>query len=307
MKKTVLTFLTLLTISTSVIAQVNIPDANFKTYLVSNSLINTNGDTEIQVSEATIFTGEIDCTSLGVADLTGISEFTNLIELKCGNNDLTALDLSNNTALTKLSCSLNSLTTLDLSNNPALIQLWSNGNDLTVLDLSNNPDLIYLGCQGNDLTALNLSNNTALTLLFCHNNDLTNLNVANGNNTIVSVFNATGNPNLTCIQVDNIAWSTTNWTINIDATASFSTNCSLAINNLIFKNISIYPNPTTGVVNFNFVEQIETITVYNLLGTKVNYFTNTNSINMATLPNGVYMLTVMTVSGKIITKKVIKK
>ena len=41
---------------------VNIPDANFKAYLVGNSLINTNGDNEIQVSEATIFNGTIDCS-----------------------------------------------------------------------------------------------------------------------------------------------------------------------------------------------------------------------------------------------------
>ena len=32
---------------------VNIPDANFKSYLVGNTSINTNGDSEIQVSEAT--------------------------------------------------------------------------------------------------------------------------------------------------------------------------------------------------------------------------------------------------------------
>jgi hypothetical protein len=38
---------------------VNIPDANFKAYLVGNTAINTNGDTEIQVSEATAFTGAI--------------------------------------------------------------------------------------------------------------------------------------------------------------------------------------------------------------------------------------------------------
>ena len=31
---------------------VNIPDANFKAYLVGNTAINTNGDSEIQVSEA---------------------------------------------------------------------------------------------------------------------------------------------------------------------------------------------------------------------------------------------------------------
>ena len=36
---------------------VNIPDANFKAYLVGNILINTNEDTEIQVSEANSFNG----------------------------------------------------------------------------------------------------------------------------------------------------------------------------------------------------------------------------------------------------------
>ena len=40
---------------------VYIPDANFKAYLVGNSDINTNGDTEIQLSEASAFTGTIDC------------------------------------------------------------------------------------------------------------------------------------------------------------------------------------------------------------------------------------------------------
>ena len=36
---------------------VNIPDANFKAVLVGNPGINTNGDGEIQVSEAAAFTG----------------------------------------------------------------------------------------------------------------------------------------------------------------------------------------------------------------------------------------------------------
>ena len=40
---------------------VNIPDANFKAYLVGNSAVNTNGDSEIQVSEAAAFLGSINC------------------------------------------------------------------------------------------------------------------------------------------------------------------------------------------------------------------------------------------------------
>jgi len=52
---------------------VNIPDTNFKAWLVGNNLINTNGDTEIQVSEATAFSGTINCSNMNISDLTGIS------------------------------------------------------------------------------------------------------------------------------------------------------------------------------------------------------------------------------------------
>ena len=51
---------------------INIPDTNFKNYLVGNASINTNGDTEIQCTEATAFTGTINVTSSGISNLTGI-------------------------------------------------------------------------------------------------------------------------------------------------------------------------------------------------------------------------------------------
>jgi hypothetical protein len=51
---------------------VYIPDANFKAYLVGDTSINTNGDTEIQDSEATAFSGTIECQSMNISDLTGI-------------------------------------------------------------------------------------------------------------------------------------------------------------------------------------------------------------------------------------------
>ena len=49
---------------------VNIPDANFKAYLVGNTAINTNGDTEIQVSEAAAFNGTIWCPQMFISNLT---------------------------------------------------------------------------------------------------------------------------------------------------------------------------------------------------------------------------------------------
>ena len=121
--------LLLLLIPTLGIAQiVNIPDANFKAYLVGNSAINTNGDSEIQVSEAAAFNGEIYCYDLNISNLTGIEAFTALTELYCGKNQLTSLDVSKNTALTKLSCQRNQLTSLYFRKNTALTQLYCEDN-----------------------------------------------------------------------------------------------------------------------------------------------------------------------------------
>jgi hypothetical protein len=60
--------LTLFGITTLSAQNVTIPDANFKTYLVGNPAINTNGDGEIQVSEAAVFTGRISCSFRYVQD-----------------------------------------------------------------------------------------------------------------------------------------------------------------------------------------------------------------------------------------------
>ena len=51
---------------------VNIPDANFKAYLVGNTAINTNGDSEIQVSEASAFKDSIICNEMDISNLKGI-------------------------------------------------------------------------------------------------------------------------------------------------------------------------------------------------------------------------------------------
>ena len=209
---------------------VYIPDANFKFVLVVNTSINTNGDSEIQVSEASAFTGNINCYGLSISDLTGIEAFTALTSLACGFNQLTSLDVSSCTALTTLYCENNQLTSLDVSNNNALTELYCYNNQLTSLDVSNNTALTYLNCGDNQLTSLDVSSNTALTFLSCYDNQLECLNVKNGNNTLIYLLYAVNNPTLTCIEVDDENYSTTNWT-DIDSQTSFSTdwciNCSI--------------------------------------------------------------------------------
>ena len=59
MKKLVLNLLLVTFLNVGGMEQiVNIPDANFKAYLVGNSSINANSDSEIQVSEAAAFSGQ---------------------------------------------------------------------------------------------------------------------------------------------------------------------------------------------------------------------------------------------------------
>ena len=235
--------------------QINIPDTNFKAYLVGNSLINTNGDNEIQVSEATSFSGGIACDNMNISDLTGIEEFTNLTvlycfgnqlttldvsqntaltELSCGDNQLTTLDVSNNTALSFFNCSNNQITTLDVSQNTALTEFFCDRNELTSIDISLNINLTSFICSYNLLTSLDASNNPALTDLHCGNNQLVSLNVQNGNNINWSwylnySFVCINNLSLYCINVDDDVWSTVNLTVasgNIDPQHYFSTNCS---------------------------------------------------------------------------------
>ena len=114
----------------------------------------------------------------GISSLQGIEYFPALENLFCSANQLTELDLSQNTALENLYCAGNQLTALDLSKNTALTILNCRNNQLTELDLSQNTALTYLYCGGNRLTALDLSKNTVLTCLDCAQNQLTELDLS---------------------------------------------------------------------------------------------------------------------------------
>ena len=146
---------------------VNIPDANFKVYLVGNTNINTNGDTEIQVSEASAFNGLIYVYNMNISNLTGIEAFTALTELSCGNNQLTSLDVSGCSALTTLYCYNNQLTSLDVSGCTALNHLDCGDNQLTSLDLrngNNNNFLAFYAYDNPNLTCINVDDATWSTV-----------------------------------------------------------------------------------------------------------------------------------------------
>ena len=163
--------------------------------------------------------------------MTNININTNLNTLNAHNMQLTNIDLSVATALLSIGLESNQLTSLDVSQNTALTSLDCNYNQLTSLDLNQNTALTILTCNNNQLTSLDLSTNTSLANAFIglRNNQLTSLDLRNGSNATMGPILTLNNPNLFCIDVDNTAWATANWTVtngNIDPQHYFSTNCS---------------------------------------------------------------------------------
>ncbi len=190
---------------------INIPDANFKAVLLSNSShpgLDANGDGEISEAEARDYTSGIGSNGGGIKDATGIEYFSRITDLDLQFNGLTDIDVSNNIALTYLDLSGNRLTSIDVSNNTALTELYLSSSDLTEIDVSNNTALTELYLSYNDLTEIDISNNTALTYLGLRGNDLTKIDVSN-NMALTQLF--LNRNNLTAIDVSRNKMLTTFW------------------------------------------------------------------------------------------------
>jgi Leucine-rich repeat (LRR) protein len=180
---------------------VNIPDVNFKAALLNDDYINTNQDTEIQLSEALNAT-VVNASYQGIVNLTGLEAFVNITELSlpgnnlsgtidvsylhnllwldCSSNQLTGINLAGMAQLERLVCSLNNLTSLNLGGLTNLNALDITRNpSLPFPDLTGLNNLISLTCMQSAMTSLNISNLPQLQYLNCRENGLTSLNLSN--------------------------------------------------------------------------------------------------------------------------------
>ena len=158
------------------ITAANFPDARFRDYILD--YYNSDWDYSLSPSEIQNIT-YIDVDGYGISSLKGIEYFTALTQLYCSDNNLTSIDVSQNTELIWFNCWNNNLTSLDVSKNTKLIQLCCGNNNLTSLDVSKNTKLIQLYCENNNLTSLDVSKNTKLFILFCHNNLIKSIDISN--------------------------------------------------------------------------------------------------------------------------------
>lgn len=140
----------------------------------------------------------LDCSNNEIVNLNLNS---NLEYIDCSNNQLTYLDISN-FGYSTINCSYNELTCLDISNSLNITINCSN-NLLTSIN-THHVNNLSLDCSNNQLTEFILpSGGVGLNKLHCNSNQLTILNVKNGQNSLLTDFNATDNPDLTCIMVDD--------------------------------------------------------------------------------------------------------
>ena len=244
-----------------------------------------------------------------------ISQNTQLENFSCENNLINSLDVSSNLNLESIHAAHNQLTAIDISNNILLNSLGVYYNQISSLDFSQNPLMWSVVCFNNQLSEIDLSQHPLLTLLVCRENNLTCLNIKNGMNSNIEHLDATGNSNLTCIEVDNPIWSAP-LGILIDPQTSFNTNCNnpcaVGIEKKYLSNLSIYPNPTKGSINIELGAILRDVkaTLTNGLGQVIftKEYTSTDFIRLdIDAPNGIYFLQLQTESGEVITKKIIKE
>ena len=163
-----------------------IPDANFELALRDLGLDNDGIDGSVLTADISGVTS-LNVYNKDISNLTGIQDFISLTYLNCNSNQLTSLDISQNTNLTDLICNYNQLTNIDVSNNTALTFLSLTGNQLTSIDVTQNTLLTVFGPSGNQLTSIDISQNTALELFQCALNQLSTLDVSN-NTALVKLY-----------------------------------------------------------------------------------------------------------------------
>lgn len=151
---------------------VNIPDTNFRNFLVAKYPACFNASKQMDTTCGDVaWEYNLDCANLGLKNLDGIQYFKSLFILNCSNNELVTLpslcDLIRN-----LDCSKNKLNTLPIL--PiALKSLVCDYNKLTNI-ISLPSYLAYLSCTNNQLTNLPALPNNLRTLL-CNNNQLSTM------------------------------------------------------------------------------------------------------------------------------------
>ncbi len=182
----------------------NFPDLNFRTAVATYMGVGLNDP--FTAADAAAKTGSLNASGANIASVSGIEYFTGLTGFYCRYNQLTSLDVSQNTSLQYLFCNGNQLTQLTVPANGNLRYLYCYDNDLTSLDVSNVDTLTHLQCQRNDLTELLVSPSASLINVNAFTNQLSDVTslAANINWSTSTIIVDVRYNNLDCTDWDDI-------------------------------------------------------------------------------------------------------
>jgi len=247
----------------------------------------SNALTSIDVSNNTQLK-LLDCSANSISSI-DVSHNPQLEQLWIFDNSLTSLDLSNNTKLTRLNCCNNSLTSIDVSHNPQLEWLYCFENSLATLDISRNKNLSYLACYGNKFST------AVLDEIYCSLPDRKDKSsgvirpLLNEQSSEKDKVLATNGSNVTSKN-----WKVKYYAVSSDITGFTGTHQCGGTDVEEVKDtravLSVYPNPASDVLYITADKPAYSIRVYNVYGQEVAQATDVNSINVANLPAGVYIV-----------------
>lgn len=198
-------FLKELDCSNNQISSLNVPMNIYLTRILvaSNQLTSFNtGENELLEY--------LDVSNNQIANL-NLTNNLSLTSLLCSKNQLASLYLGENILLNYLDCSNNRLDSVDLQLNTELQKLIGSANQLVKLDVSKNLNLETINVSKNLLESMDFSSNDSLTSIDVSKNQLRTLNIQNGSNGRIDNLDATGNPGLLCILVDDMASIGSSW------------------------------------------------------------------------------------------------
>lgn len=274
---------------------VNIPDLNFENYLEINGYGDGNNGNHLVPKNSICSITNLNISSQGIADATGIEEFTSLEVLSIGYNQITSLDVSANTNLKWLGCRTSShkLNTLLLPINGALEELYVEGNDLSELDFKNNSNLRIIYLQVNNISSLNVS-------------QLPNL----------YRFYWSYNP-MTCIQTDPSLsapypseWSYYNNGAGIYQPTACGSPKIGQFTYLEEGELSIYPNPFSNSLTLTGLYNMKKLQIMDMNGREVlreEINSVQKELNMSGFDKGMYILTLISNDGTFTREKIVKQ
>lgn len=223
----------------------------------------------------------------GFLNLTGFENITNIDVIKLLNTNLNSINqividtvigevvIENNPDITSVSV-FNTLETIQRPNGQPIFNISGNNQLLTLNGFEN-----LITIDGGIVGQFKVENNGIL-------NDFCALNNLFTNGTFDSTYSVFGN-----------AYNPTQQDI-------INGNCTLSIESFNLTTINLYPNPVNNILHINTTEEIQNVTLYDVLGKEQFITFSNNSIDVSTVSKGIYFLQIQTAQAKV-TKKIIKE